>query len=392
MDFDTIIIGGGAWGCSTAFHLSSISRRRICVLERGYIPYGQSGHTSAIVRQFYSNPSTALLAKLSREFFEDFVGRTGITLRYSKTGMLVVSDEADDIGETVDVMRRQGIECSIIDADMARELEPGMSVSSGETIAYEPDAGFVNPVDATRGFAKAAEGKGVSISQGTDVTSITRASGGWLLRTTRGEMRAENIVIAAGTNSPRLAAMAGLELAVYMLPFPVCYFLRGGNSTSANHVVFDTVNNFYSRPEGTDQILVGAMHSEMSFGDGGSFTLPDEMHWSRNNPDVVGRVDYDTSLAYASGIRARFPALGDMGIYRDMLPFIDITPDWEPFIDSASGRGFDGLFVGCGSSGHGFKLSPMVGRMLAELVDSGKTTQDGRAYRLDRFRVTGADK
>jgi len=78
MIYDVIIIGGGAWGCSTAMNLSKRGKK-VLVLERGYLAYAQSGHTSAIIRQFYSHEETAKIAMLSLRYFRDFKQKTGLT-------------------------------------------------------------------------------------------------------------------------------------------------------------------------------------------------------------------------------------------------------------------------------------------------------------------------
>jgi sarcosine oxidase subunit beta len=391
--YDTLIIGGGAWGCSTAFHLSRNrnANGKIAVIERGYIPYGQSGHTSAIIRQFYASPSTARLAKLSLAFIRNFRKFTGSDPFFKRTGMLVISDERDEISRTVDVLRRERIRCSVIERSEALRLEPGIFIGEDETVAFEPDAGFVNPAAATSGFAGAAERNGVSIFQGTDVSEIRRTADGWSVKTNRGFFDAIRLVIVAGTNTPRLAFMAGLQLPVYMLSFPVCYFLRPKRFKSARRVIFDGVNDYYSRPEGNDQILLGAMHSEMSYGSASAFTLPESMHWSKCDPDFLGRVNFETVSGFSSGFLSRFPGMKHAVVCRDFMPYIDITPDWEPILDSAASFGHDDLYIGCGSSGHGFKLSPMAGKILSELVTDGRVSSaDVSAYSISRFKSRSA--
>ncbi len=381
--YEVVVIGGGTWGCSTAYHLARM-KRSVAVIERGYVPYGQSGHTSAIIRQFYVNPATARMARMSLEFFRHFSEYTGYNAFFKQTGMLAISDDVGALRRTVDVMKSEGIKCKIIDKDEANLLEPSMTVASDEVVAYEPDAGFANPVATAVGFSRAAELLGARIYQGTEVLSIEAKSSSWSVRTNSGEFDCEKLVVAAGTNTPRLLSQLGMRLPVFFLPFPVCYFMRPEGTNSAQRVIFDTVNNYYSKPEG-DQILLGAMHSEMSYGETHDFALPENMRWSSCDPDFTGRVSYDTASAYSAGLAARFPEMSSARICRDFMPYIDITPDWEPIIDNASSFGFPSLYLGCGSSGHGFKLSPMAGRLLAELVEYGESrSMDTSAYSLSR--------
>jgi hypothetical protein len=110
-------------------------------------------------------------------------------------------------------------------------------------------------------------------------------------------------------------------------------------------VIFDTVNNYYSKPEG-EQILLGAMHSEISYGESRDFLLPESMRRSSCDPDFTGRVGYDAASSYSAGLAVRFPTMGSSYICRDFMPHIDITPDWKPIIDSASSLDYSGLYLG----------------------------------------------
>ena len=70
----------------------------------------------------------------------------------------------------------------------------------------------------------------------------------------------------------------------------------------------------------------------------------------------------------------------------------DIPPDWNPVLGSVDGM--PGLHLAYGFSGHGFKLSPMIGKVLAQTVLEQRTEVDIHGYRLGRFAendlLTGA--
>jgi glycine/D-amino acid oxidase-like deaminating enzyme len=79
----------------------------------------------------------------------------------------------------------------------------------------------------------------------------------------------------------------------------------------------------------------------------------------------------------------RFPVLEQGAVEKAYAGCFDVTPDWHPVIDAT---GPDGFFVAAGFSGHGFKLSPAIGEMVAALVADGKTaTDDVHTFRLSRF-------
>ena len=62
----------------------------------------------------------------------------------------------------------------------------------------------------------------------------------------------------------------------------------------------------------------------------------------------------------------------------------DVTPDWQPILDELPA--VRGLYCCAGSSGHGFKLAPVVGEMMAGLILDGKSAAgDLGLFAFDRF-------
>ncbi|MEE8277650.1 MAG: FAD-dependent oxidoreductase [Thermoanaerobaculia bacterium] len=62
----------------------------------------------------------------------------------------------------------------------------------------------------------------------------------------------------------------------------------------------------------------------------------------------------------------------------------DITPDWQPILDALPG--VDNLYCAVGCSGHGFKLAPVVGEMMADLIVDGKGPEDDiQMFAFERF-------
>jgi len=383
MIYDVIIIGGGAWGCSTAMNLSKRGKK-VLVLERGYLAYAQSGHTSAIIRQFYSHEETAKIAMLSLRYFRDFKQKTGFDAHFRQTGLLVISDDSESIKRTVEVLKKIGAKCELLDKDRVKEIEPSISLSNDEVFAFEPDAGYVDPIATVWGFAQCAKGFGAQILEGVKVKKISRQKD-WIIESDKGTFESEKVIVAAGTNTPFLIRDLGFNLPIYLFPFPMCYYRRPYGAKSLMRVIFDSTNNYYARPEGESEILVGPMHDEMTYAESSAIAVDKNLYWADKNPDWIGRIDFDLSSAYSRALSIRFPELSEIHPSRDFVPLLDVTPDWQPIIDELPG--FDGLFVACGSSGHGFKLSPLIGEILADFVISGKPPSFARAYSLSRFRM-----
>ena len=135
-------------------------------------------------------------------------------------------------------------------------------------------------------------------------------------------------------------------------------------------MVYDFVTNIYTRPELGEHILVGGLDVEESH----DLADPDRYKEGVSldeSTDALGRVSH------------RFPVLAEGRIARGYAGCFDVTPDWHPFLDRV---GPEGSYVAVGFSGHGFKLSPAVGQMMAALIAEGPGAHpDIATFRLSRL-------
>ncbi len=100
-----------------------------------------------------------------------------------------------------------------------------------------------------------------------------------------------------------------------------------------------------------------------------------------DNPEIA--VDMDSIVEEASQAANRLPAFSEGRVVRSWSGIYDTTPDWNPVLGPVPA--IDGLQVAFGFSGHGFKLSPMIGRMLAQSALDLATDLPIRPYRITRF-------
>jgi glycine/D-amino acid oxidase-like deaminating enzyme len=135
-------------------------------------------------------------------------------------------------------------------------------------------------------------------------------------------------------------------------------------------MVYDFVTNIYTRPETGNMILVGPLDSE---------ELAD-----RADPDAYREgLNFDEKTDLLTRAATRFPVLERAAVEKAYAGCFDVTPDWHPVIDATGPAGFH---VAAGFSGHGFKLSPAIGEMVATLLTDGKKPDDDvHAFRLSRF-------
>ena len=371
---DVVVIGGGVIGMSTALALAQSGVRNVVVLERFGVGSGGTGKSSGVVRCHYGVKSLAAMAWRSLPVLRDAQDLLGESAGFHETGYLVGVGEnnLDALAANVEMQQGVGIDVEIIDHDQARELWPKARLDDFAGFAYEPRAGYGDGHQTAMAFAGAARALGVRIRQQTCVASLLvegeRVNGVTL--SDGGRIYAPEVVLASGVWSKDLLGPLGVDLAIRAQRAPIL-LVEPGEELGTVPVLSDLVSLQYVRMEGTASLLVGnSDHSDPDWAD------PD---------DYMNHADDDELLSAAAKFEHRFPGLGSAKVSSTYAGCYDVTPDYNPVI---SGTPYEGLWVCAGFSGHGYKISPAVGRLMADLVLDGKSGDpdiDGEDFRLERF-------
>ena len=371
---DVVIIGGGVTGTSIAFHLTASGVRDVIVVDKSFVASGATGKSSACVRQHYSTPETCRMIRFSLDRFQRFEELTGgHSCGFRRTGYLLGVDERmrPPMETSVALQRSVGIETRLVAPSDMREIEPRLQTEDLVAGCYEPDSGYCNPVETAQGFARAARERGARVLEEAEVLAVlTEGSRVTGVRTNRGEILAPRVVNAAGLWGARVGAMMGIDIPITVCRHKISIVTWPEASRRPHPMVYDFVTNIYTRPEMGEHILVGGLDAE-------------ESHDVADPDRYKEGVSLDESTDALARVSHRFPVLAEGRIARGYAGCFDVTPDWHPIMDQA---GPEGSYVAVGFSGHGFKLSPAVGHMMAALVTEGPGGHpDLPAFRLSRF-------
>lgn len=374
---DAVVIGGGVMGTSIAHHLARRRFGRVVLVEKRTICSGTSAKSSAIVRTHYTTRQTAAMSLLARTMIERFPDEVGAPSGFVRTGMLLIGDPAGRavVERTVAMNRELGIETGFVTADDVRRIDPLLAPPDGAPTVYEPRSGYGSPHDLASGYAQAFAAAGGELLQETEVTDVEIAHGRvQTVRTTAGDIATAHVVIAAGPWATAVGRLAGVDLPV-MASRQSIVTLRPPFPFGPDHpVAIDLVNEVYLRPETGNLILVGnTWHGDDRPG---------------NPDDYEDRPDLEYSVDLATRLSGLMPCAADAGIAGGWSGMYEISPDWNPIMGTA--RDTAGLHYCVGFSGHGFKLSPVAGLLMAELVVDGLASSlDITPYRLERFAEGG---
>lgn len=371
---DIIIIGGGVMGASIAYHLAKQGAGKIILLERQAICNGTTGRSGAIVRQHYSNEFSIRMAKESLAVFQHFDDVIGGDCGFISTGMVVMIDEdgADALRANVQMQQAQGVNTRIIGADEVSEAAPGYSGEGVALACYEPETGVADPMATTSCFAQRARDLGAHIREGVTVTRIV-AQGRRIMgvETPQGDVQAPVVVVAANAWSVALVRPLGIALPIKATRHPMLALRRPndfGGRQGLHAVGLDLTHEIYLRPDIGGITLIGSTANVSTPSD------PDTYAQGLTESEIVhfrlmagGAI---TALARA------VPRGGWAGIFDD-------TPDFHPILDRLPAH--QGLYCAAGFSGHGFKLSPLVGQWMTQLILTGQKPADMEFFAFDRF-------
>ncbi|MBM3959480.1 MAG: FAD-binding oxidoreductase [SAR202 cluster bacterium] len=370
---DIVIIGGGVMGASIAFNLAGRGHTNVVLLEARKLAAEGTGHSGALVRQHYSQDVITRLARRSVDIFENFDRLTGGGKVFEQTGWIKLGTEAMRPAMEKNLVRHRalGVDARMLTIDELKAAIPGMNVEGIGSALIEPRGGYADPVATTLGFAHRARALGAQIREGEAATGID-VQGGRVtgVRTTRGRIATRTVVNAAGPWGAQIAAWVGVTVPLEVTREQDIVLACDDLSLIPRMPVSNGVDRDYWRREPGDLLLVGDGH-------------PKEIE--RADPDSFKRaVDRSFVDMIMGRLSHRLPRLAARArVVRGYASLYDVTPDWHPILGKTD---VDGFVLCVGFSGHGFKLGPAIGEVIAdELVGRRPGSIDVSTLGLDRF-------
>jgi sarcosine oxidase subunit beta len=352
-NFDVLIIGAGVIGSSIAYHLAG-QGVRLLVIERAHIAENPAASWASAggVRRQGRHHAEARLAGEAIARWLSLADELEDDLHYRRGGNLLLAESEEEAQQLVHFVQRQHelgfTDVRLLDREETIHVQPGLA-DHIIAASYSPDDGQADPVSTTRAFANAARRLGAEFLLETRVHSLLhneqRIQG---VSTAQGDFLASHVVLAAGAWGNELAAIAGLRLPLHTVALQMLL------TDAASEPVLQPVLGAMGRKLSLKQLADGAFL--VGGGWQGEVLLDTNSYILR--PD---QMESNWQVACSA-----LPALAMQQVVRswcgleaecvDRIPLVGPVPGWQ------------GLILALGFSGHGFALSPAIGRAVANRV------------------------
>ena len=383
-DADVIIVGGGIMGCSIAWQLGKRGKK-VLILEKNDVASGSAGATDGVVGYHTKQPGPQLdLAVQSIQMFNDMQKELGneIEFDFSAGGLQPAEDQLqyDLLNEIATRQRESGIDIHMISAEEACSLEPQLAEDIAGAL-YCPTSGKINPLNLTMAYARAAKKEGAVIQTETNVTGFIIEDGQVKgVHTDKGDYYSDVIVNAAGSWAGKVGELAGLELPIkprkgqLAVTEPVGFFMKATVQCARYNII-----KFWPDRIKDERVLrLGASLSIEQTENGGMIIGATREFAGYEKENTFEAIDVMMKRA----IRF-FPGLENIDVIRFFSGFRPYTPDGLPLLgETAKLKGF---YVAAGHEGDGIALSPITGKLLAELLTEGKASYNIDTFSPNRF-------
>jgi dimethylglycine dehydrogenase len=394
-DFPTtarvVIIGGGVVGTSTLFHLARAGWTDCVLLEKNELTAGSTWHAAGNCPNFAPNWAVMNMQRYGLELYRGLAEDVDYPMNYHVTGSLRLAHTKERMQEFEKVSgqaRYQGLQMDILTNDELKEHHPFLETHDLTGGMWDPLDGDIDPAQLTQALAKGARAAGGHIERFCPVTGIDRDGNEWIVKTDKGEIRAEFVVNCAGYYAQRVGEMfkpfGGRTVPMVVMSHQ--YFLTeeipelaAWTKETGRKVplVRDVDISYYLRQDKNGLNLGPYERNCQAAWVTPQDPMPEDFSFQLY-PDDLDRLEF-----YIEDAMERVPVLGTAGIGRNINGPIPYAPDGLPMVGPMPGvkNAFE-----CHSFTFGIAQGGGAGKVMAEWIMHGETELD--MWSVDPRRYT----
>jgi len=379
---EILIVGGGVWGLSAAYHLAHFGQKRVRLLERNKALADETTPQAAgLVGQIRATPTMMRAIQYALTLFSQFPEEVG----FKQSGSLMVAltpKRMSAYARNIEKARQNGIEAHFVPESAMVRLAPGLDAAKVEGAYFVPHDGYLNPRACALAYADKARANGVVFQTETPVLElIVRNSRAVGVETPQGFIESDRVIITAGPWTRLLAKKMGFDLPAQPIRHQRVRTAPTDGIPTHHPVARIPDVSCYVRPE-QGGYLYGFFEPNPV-----NVNLASKAHDFRT-ADIEPPLDVmDTAQ---SRLSPYFPALETLAVVERNQGITTFAPDGAYLLGPVPG--VDGLFVATGCAALGIAGSAAVGKWLAQWVTHGNPDDDLAAFAPNRFGGRATDE
>ena len=394
-DFPTtarvVIIGGGVVGTSTLYHLAKAGWKDCFLLEKNELTAGSTWHAAGNVPNFAGSWAVMNMQRYSAAMYRTLGEDVDYPMNYHVTGAIRLAHSKERMQEferVASMGRYQGLQMDICTPDELKEHNPFIETHDLAGGLWDPLDGDIDPAQLTQALAKGARQEGGRIERFCPVIGIDRDGDEWIVKTEKGDIRAQYVANCAGYYAQRVGEMfkpfGGRTVPMvvmshqYFLTEPIAE-LEAWTKEHGRKVpmIRDVDSSYYLRQEKTGLNLGPYERNCKAHWVTPEDPMPEDFSFQLY-PDDLERLEW-----YIEDAMERLPLLGTAGVGRNINGPIPYAPDGLPMIGPMPGvkNAFEAH-----SFTFGIAQGGGAGKVLSEWIMHGETELD--MWAVDPRRYT----
>ena len=372
-----VIIGGGAVGISSLYHLAKSGWSDCVLLEKNELTAGSTWHAAGNVPTFSSSWSIMNIQRYSTELYRGLADAVDYPMNYHVTGSIRLAHSKERMQEfrrVAGMGRYQGLDIEILSPNEIKDWHPFTETHDLTGALYDPCDGDIDPAQLTQALAKGARDLGAKIQRFCPATAVRRKNSEWVITTPKGEIRCEYVVNAAGYYAKQVGEWFGRHIPMVAMSHQYILFeeveeIKAWSTAKGQKLPLlrDVDSSYYLRQEKYGMNL-------------GPYERNCQAHWTTPDdpmpedfsfqlyPDDLERLEW-----YLTDAMERVPLLGKSGLSKVINGPIPYAPDGNPLIGPMPG--VPNAFEACVFT-FGIAQAGGAGKVLAEWVTEGSTEWD----------------
>jgi sarcosine oxidase subunit beta len=370
--YDAVVVGGGAHGLATAFHLArDHGLARTAVLEKSWIGGGNTGRNTTIIRSNYLFDASSQLYDHAVKLWEKLSQTLNYNVMFSQRGVLMLAHNVHDVQvfqRHVHANRLNGVDNEWLTAEQAQAFCPPLRIDGGMRYpvlgaALQRRAGTARHDAVAWGYARAADALGVDIIENCAVTGIARDAHGAVeaVETNRGRIATQKVGVVAAGNTSVIMGMAGLRMPLESYPLQALVS-EPVKKIFPCVVMSNTIHAYISQSDKGELVIGAGTDAYISYSQRGA------LHVSTHTLEAICEL---------------FPQFRRLRMLRNWGGIVDVTPDRSPIIAKTA---VPGLYVNCGWGTGGFKATPGSGHLFAWTMARDEPHPINAPFTIERFR------